>query len=1066
MEQQRFHGKSQPFRRRNTSNLNPGANDFIPGQYDGMAGPSHSRSAHHRHAHDGSSVRNPPGSMFTQDSQYWQEEGSRRNQNYDDNNRNTGRRNLQDNHHRPNFGSRPNSFGNLDQSRIGYSYQNSPSNGRFQDNGPRQFQHEHIHEESSFDYNRREPRDFHYSNNPSQHNQENHSDIRNSGHSSGRRYEQGPSNFQNGRNSQRTNDVRYDENYQDTSRHESNDQGYRASSSNNHSLDNSNANMTERQNSNRSEYYYKKSPRNDFGKFNSSKDRSQNNNKSNVHKKDSIDWNSKNNYQDRSETRHRRDVDVRGARSSVVKMSLRESDSNFNLDEKVTCQRDKLIQILFKGTQECLVCCERIAQAQSVWSCDKCYNILHLKCTIQWANSSHTEQGWRCPACQNVSTVVPNVYQCFCKKQVLDFGWNRTDTPHSCGEVCNKDLSRGNSPCGHRCTLLCHPGPCPVCEIVVTRYCGCGQTNCQMQCGSSKTLTCNAVCDKLLNCLKHQCEDICHEGQCKPCNKLVDQTCFCGTDTNSVVCNEDVELNYSCGGICKKKLECGNHNCSNMCHPGPCDVCYLMPQFITTCCCGKTLLSTNQMRNNCTDPIPTCTQLCGKTLHCGELEEKHKCRAECHESECPPCKLNSVVLCNCRQRKRQMKCSELKPDGIVKCNIKCSIMRSCGKHKCNQMCCTTQDHLCPLICNKKLRCGTHKCEHLCHNGQCPACMNVSFEELTCRCGGEVIFPPIPCGTKRPLCGRECSRIHPCSHPPQHSCHDEPECPPCVVFTEKWCYGHHQLRKNIFCNVTAFSCGQACSKVLKCQRHFCNQPCHEGDCLKANEKCKQVCSKPRPTCGHPCNEKCHPGACPGSACTMKINVTCSCGERSDTQACIEDKSLLEQFNRSSKGEYKILECNELCAQMDRNRRLALGLQIRNPDLNLKLKPLYPDLLKQWGKKDPEFCNYVHSKLADLVKLSKESKQKSRSFSFEVMNRDKRQFIHGYSEFFGISAVDCDPEPKRNVIVTAFKDKAWLPGYSLMETLQREKGQLKVPMLPNRDNIKSSKSEMVQLGGKKS
>lgn len=1067
MEQRRFHGKSQPFRRRNNSNLNPSANDFIPAQYDGMAGPSHSRNPQYRDDYDEhgpmSHYNRPAGPLFSQNTRPWQKEDRRWSPN--DFKRNNSRRNQQDSENRPNS-SRQNSTANVDQT-TGY---NNYFNGRDQEEGPSLLQHEHVYEQSSFDYNRREPRDFHYSNNPSSYNQRQHSDfrstahnngsgdIRNTAHSNGRKYDQGSSNSQYGKNNQRSNDVRYDENYQDSARFDNQDQTYRARTSNER-LDDQNP-YSERQNPYRSVSVNQNVSRNNhFGKSNNFIDRRLNNNRSNGNKK----YNS----QDRPDSK-RLACAITGAISNVlIKMSLEESNSKFNLDEEVTSQRDKLIQILFKGTQECLVCCERIAQFQSVWSCGKCYNILHLVCTIQWADSSHTDQGWRCPACQNVSTEVPKIYQCFCKKQVLDIGWNRSDTPHSCGEVCNKDLSRGDSPCGHRCTLLCHPGPCPVCEIVVTRYCGCGQTNCQMQCGSSKILTCSAVCAKLLNCLKHQCEETCHEGPCNPCSKLVDQKCFCGINTKRVLCTEDVELNYSCGGTCSKKLECDNHNCANICHPGPCDLCYLMPQFITTCCCGKSLLSVNQKRNSCIDPIPTCTQVCGKTLHCGDLEEKHKCKAECHEGECPPCKLNSVVLCNCRQRKRQIQCRELKPDGIVKCNIKCSTLRSCGKHKCNQMCCTNQDHICPLVCNKKLRCGTHKCEHLCHKGPCPACMNVSFEELTCRCGGEVIFPPVACGTKRPLCGRVCSRTHPCSHPPQHSCHDEPECPPCVVFTEKLCYGHHQKRKNIFCNVSSFSCGQPCGKVLKCQRHYCNQPCHEGDCLKANEKCKQVCTKPRPTCGHPCNEKCHPGPCPGSACTMKINVTCSCGERSETQACIEDKSLLEQFNRTTKGEYKILECNELCAQMDRNRRLALGLQIRNPDLNLKLKPLYPDLLKQWGKKDPEFCSYVHSKLADLVKLSKESKQKSRSFSFEVMNRDKRQFIHGYSEFFGISAVDCDPEPKRNVMVTAFKDKAWLPGYSLLETLQREKGQLKVPMLPNRENmIKSGRSEMVQLGGKKS
>lgn len=1056
MEQRRFHGKPQGnFRRRqHNSNLNPSANDFVPSHYDGPSGPSHSRNPVFNDHYDGPPVpsvsrdnvhsdSSSRGNVNREQLEPWlRDELSGRRDNSYFNKRNNPLRNQYSNENRPNISKRHNSYVNVDST----SNYNCRNNSNHRDGFERPSQIYDNNSEPSFDHSRQEPRDSHYRNNGSNNIREQHSgnSSRNNIRSDARMLD-GPS-HSHSRINPRSNDVRFHENYLDPPRYERQNPLHRSASAN--------------------QSFTRKSH---LGKPNNQRDGRQNNFR-NFDGRDSLNQNHRYSSRERSNSNNSHNQQIVGTIGVMRKMNLEESSSyncKFNLDEEVTSQRDKLIQILFKGTQECLVCCERIGQAQSVWSCGKCYNILHLLCTIQWADSSHTEQGWRCPACQNVTSEVPQVYQCFCKKQMLDIGWNRADTPHSCGEVCSRDLSRGDNPCGHRCTLLCHPGPCPVCEIVITRYCGCGRTNCQMQCGSTEILKCNAVCDKLLNCLKHQCEVSCHEGPCQPCTKFVEQKCFCGLNTKSDVCSEEVELDYSCGGLCSKELECGNHKCSNICHPGPCDMCYLMPQFITTCCCGKTLLSDGQKRQSCTDPIPTCIQVCGKTLHCGELEIKHKCISKCHEGDCPPCKSNSVVLCNCRQRKRQIQCSELKPNSVVKCNIKCSTMRSCGKHKCNQMCCTTQDHICPLACNKKLRCGTHKCELLCHKGPCPTCMNVSFEELTCRCGGEVIFPPVACGTKRPLCGRVCSRTHPCSHPPQHSCHDEPECPPCVVFTEKWCFGHHQIRKNIFCNVSSFSCGQACGKVLKCQRHFCNQPCHEGECLKVNEKCKQVCTKPRPACGHPCNEKCHPGVCPGSTCSVKILVTCSCGERSETQACIEDKTMLEQFNKSAKGEYKILECNELCAQMDRNRRLALGLQIRNPDLNLKLKPLYPDFLKQWAKKDPEFCSYVHSKLADLVKLSKESKQKSRSFSFEVMNRDKRLFIHGYSEFFGISAVDCDPEPKRNVMVTAFKDKAWLPGYSLLETLQREKGQLKVPMLPNRENIaRSSRNEMVQLGGKKS
>lgn len=150
------------------------------------------------------------------------------------------------------------------------------------------------------------------------------------------------------------------------------------------------------------------------------------------------------------------------------------------------------------------------------------------------------------------------------------------------------------------------------------------------------------------------------------------------------------------------------------------------------------------------------------------------------------------------------------------------------------------------------------------------------------------------------------------------------------------------------------------------------------------------------------------------------------------------------NASTKKLYlKSLECNEECKVIERNRRMAIGLQIRNPDLTQKLTPQYSEFMRGWAKKDPAFCRNVHDKLTELVKLAKESKQKSRSYSFEVMNREKRQFVHEYCEHFGCESVAYDQEPKRNVVATAQKTKAWLPSVGLLEMVQREAGQRRVP-----------------------
>lgn len=102
--------------------------------------------------------------------------------------------------------------------------------------------------------------------------------------------------------------------------------------------------------------------------------------------------------------------------------------------------------------------------------------------------------------------------------------------------------------------------------------------------------------------------------------------------------------------------------------------------------------------------------------------------------------------------------------------------------------------------------------------------------------------------------------------------------------------------------------------------------------------------------------------------------------------------------------KSLECNDECALVERNRRLALALQIKNPNPKPGSPP-YPESLKNWAKKDPRFAQMVHDKLTDLVQLAKQSagKMKSRSYSFDPMNRDKRQFVHEYCAFFGCESM---------------------------------------------------------------
>lgn len=140
--------------------------------------------------------------------------------------------------------------------------------------------------------------------------------------------------------------------------------------------------------------------------------------------------------------------------------------------------------------------------------------------------------------------------------------------------------------------------------------------------------------------------------------------------------------------------------------------------------------------------------------------------------------------------------------------------------------------------------------------------------------------------------------------------------------------------------------------------------------------------------------------------------------------------------------------------ERNRRLAIGLQIRNPDLPSKLQPKYSEFIRGWAKKDPQLVGHIHDKLTELVKLAKESAQKSRSHSFPVMNREKRQLVHEMCEMFGVKSVAYDAEPNRNVVATAVKETSWLPSVAILDLLKRENGVRRVP-LPSMNSMNGVK-----------
>ncbi|KAI1299236.1 Transcriptional repressor NF-X1 [Halotydeus destructor] len=743
-------------------------------------------------------------------------------------------------------------------------------------------------------------------------------------------------------------------------------------------------------------------------------------------------------------------------------------------------QRKRFEEQLRTEAYECMVCCEEIKARSSVWSCSNCYNIFHLKCIKQWAESSGQAEsrseaaqapGWRCPACQHVLDRIPERYLCFCGRRhnpPMSHEPSSGPVPHSCGKKC----SREKEACRHACPLNCHPGPCPPCQVSIRKSCFCGNSTMRLKCGEPmKTVHCSRPCGKKQSCDQHMCFELCHEGDCKPCGQKVDQACHCGKASRTVDCSLETKgkIFYSCTEMCSKSLSCGRHRCQDVCHEGACKPCPLGPDVLTHCPCGKARLSdlpNKFTRADCESRIPCCGQLCGKKLACGKQDEHHVCPKKCHNGPCPPCLKSTEVVCECTMNSTLIECTELLANDelrLYKCKRRCNKKFSCGRHKCTAECCTVQEHNCAQPCSKKLKCGQHTCSEPCHRNPCQPCWNVSWEDLTCSCGSERKLPPINCGTRPPVCGKICNRVHPCGHPPSHTCHSDAECPPCTVIVSKLCFGRHQELKSVHCYLKGLSCGKWCGREMSCGQHLCERVCHDGEC----GNCSYPCPVARSACGHACGLACHVKTsrkmCPPSKCLASINVHCACQRRSEKQPCwqINDgsnrmpASLMAKLRQQSEIDFDVaslvkkaeenrlcrLECDDLCSVYQRNRKLAEALGVKEADLSPNPgPPSYPETLKQFALTDMTFIETIHKELSLLVTDTKRSSVVSKNRNFAPMKADQRQALHELVPFFGCKSHSIDQEPNRSVVVKAPRDKCFLPVVSLMEVVKQKHGWL--------------------------
>ncbi|KAJ6373772.1 hypothetical protein OIU78_029455 [Salix suchowensis] len=735
-------------------------------------------------------------------------------------------------------------------------------------------------------------------------------------------------------------------------------------------------------------------------------------------------------------------------RKGIEKSEKTRESSDPNLPQLAQDIQGKLV----KSTVECMICYDMVRRSVPIWSCLSCFSIFHLNCIKKWARAptsvdlvAEKNQGfnWRV---SGVSVCSAYGVEGYSVRLLL---WEEEGSTF--GFVFNSSFV---VTLGH--VLLARPLLHHVCVLV-------GKKIITTRCADRMSvLTCGQSCDKLLECWRHRCERICHVGPCDSCQVSVSDSCFCKKKMEVVLCGDlavkgEVKAEdgvFSCNATCGKMLDCGNHMCDETCHPGPCGDCELMPARVGSCHCGKTSLQ--EERKSCLDPIPTCTQICGKSLPCG----MHRCKGVCHSGDCAPCLVSVTQKCRCGSTSQTVECYKTTSENEkIMCEKPCGRKKNCGRHRCSQRCCPLSSsnnqfsgdwdpHFCQMACGKKLRCGQHSCDDICHSGHCSPCLETIFTDLTCACRRTSVPPPLPCGTPPPSCQLPCSVPQPCGHPASHSCHFG-DCPSCLVPVDKECVGGHVILGNIPCGSRDIRCNKLCGKTRQCGLHACGRTCHSLPCdtSSGNENgtrasCGQTCGAPKRDCRHTCTALCHPRTpCPDVRCEFLVTISCSCRRMTASVPCdaggsnggyndnVLETSILHNLPASLQpvestgkkiplGQRKLL-CDDECAKLERKRVLADAFDITPPNLealhfgeNSEVTELIGDLYRRdpkWVLAVEERCKYL------VLGKSRGTTSGLKIHVFCPMLKDKRDAVRLIAERWRLAIYSAGWEPKRFIVV---------------------------------------------------
>lgn len=372
---------------------------------------------------------------------------------------------------------------------------------------------------------------------------------------------------------------------------------------------------------------------------------------------------------------------------------------------------------------------------------------------------------------------------------------------------------------------------CPGCNSSLVdqpgpHHCWCGKDVDPKPIAGLPPHTCGQTCSKPRPTCPHQCSLMCHAGPCPPCTLMgPTQACFCGKNTSTKRCSEtDYGKGWSCQEPCGDLLPCGEHYCTQACHAGLCGSCEV--PMSSTCYCGKAhrVIPCNQ-RDDILDSfnygqLESSSTFDGtETDPNGWFEGSFHCSNVCGRAfDCD----HHTCQKPCHPQDEVAAHCPFSPDVVTHC--------PCGKTRLDSMSLeprqSCQDAIphCDKPCNKVLACG-HLCPDECHTGPCAPCKQTT--DIPCRCGRTTTRSACHQGNiVHPHCFRVCKAQLNCG---RHECGER-----CCSGEKKAAERRKQKRSATENYEPEHICLQVCGRELKCGKHTCQQLCHRGPCMTCPE----------------------------------------------------------------------------------------------------------------------------------------------------------------------------------------------------------------------------------------